>query len=265
MRGLKGERAIVLGLSISPITIDDAIQTIERWITDRAMNYVCITGAHGVIESQSDQMLRAIHNRAGMVTPDGMPVVWMCRALGFKRTKRVYGPDLMRFLTAVSAEKGYRQFYYGGNEGVANRLARTLQAKHPGLQVAGTHTPPFRALTHEEDEAIIKKINAACPDIVWVGLSTPKQEYWMANHVGRLDAPVIIGVGAAFDFLADVKQQAPVWMQRSGLEWFYRLITEPRRLWRRYLTIVPKFLFLAGQQLITARLGNGGGGDPQKL
>jgi N-acetylglucosaminyldiphosphoundecaprenol N-acetyl-beta-D-mannosaminyltransferase len=261
MMGWNGERADVIGVSVSPITMNDAVQTIERWIANRTTNYVCITGAHGVIESQADQKLRAIHNRAGMVTPDGMPLVWMCRALGFKRTTRVSGPDLMQLMTVVSAERGYRQFYYGGNEGVADKLAETLKAKLPGLQVAGTHTPPFRALTVEEDEAIIEKINAARPDIVWVGLSTPKQEYWMAAHAGRLHVPVLIGVGAAFDFLTDLKSRAPSWMQRSGLEWFYRLVTEPRRLWRRYLTIVPKFLFLAGQQLVASILSAGRKGE----
>jgi N-acetylglucosaminyldiphosphoundecaprenol N-acetyl-beta-D-mannosaminyltransferase len=249
-RGWRGERANILGVEVSPITMEEALATIEHWIAARTPNYVCITGAHGVIESQSDDRLRAIHNGAGLVTPDGMPLVWMCRALGYQQTNRVYGPDLMRALSALSARRGYRQFYYGGNNGVADLLKETLEKQHPGLQVVGTHTPPFRTLTAQEDEAVVRKINEARPDIVWVGLSTPKQEYWMAAHAERIEAPVMIGIGAAFDFLSGLKPQAPPVMQRNGLEWLYRLVTEPRRLWRRYLSIVPGFLVLAGGQLI---------------
>jgi N-acetylglucosaminyldiphosphoundecaprenol N-acetyl-beta-D-mannosaminyltransferase len=188
-----------------------------------------------------------------MVVPDGMPLVFMTRWLGFHAVSRVYGPDLMRRVTEISARKGYRQFYYGGGAGLADRLAATLTAKHPGLQVVGTLTPPFRPLTPDEDDAIIDRINSARPDVVWVGLSTPKQELWMASHVGRLNAPVLVGVGAAFDFLAGTKSQAPAWMQRNALEWIYRLAQEPRRLWRRYARIVPLFLVLALAQLIAHR------------
>ena len=251
--GWQGPRAKILGVDVCAINMDDALATIERWIAARTPNYVCITGVHGVIESQANSRLMAIHNKAGLVTPDGMPLVWVSRALGYRRTRRVYGPDLMHALSSLSARRGYTQFYYGGNDGVADLLRQALGAQYPGLQVVGTHTPPFGALTAEEDEAIVAKINAARPDIVWVGLSTPKQEYWMSEHLKRIDAPVMIGVGAAFDFLAGLKPQAPVVMQRNGLEWLYRLLTEPRRLWRRYLYIVPRFIVLSGAQLLTAR------------
>jgi N-acetylglucosaminyldiphosphoundecaprenol N-acetyl-beta-D-mannosaminyltransferase len=246
-------RAFILGIGVTATTLDRAVSTIEQWIERRTQNYVCITGAHGIIESRSDPRLRRIHNEAGMVTPDGMPLVFMARRLGFKRVSRVYGPDLMRRLTEVSALKGYRQFYYGGGPGLADQLAETLKAHYPGLAVAGTMTPPFRPLTPEEDDAVVARINAAAPDIVWVGLSTPKQEFWMASHIGRLNAPVLVGVGAAFDFLAGTKSQAPAWMQRSGLEWAYRLAQEPRRLWRRYLRIVPLFSMLAVAQIVVHR------------
>jgi N-acetylglucosaminyldiphosphoundecaprenol N-acetyl-beta-D-mannosaminyltransferase len=246
-------RAFILGIGVSAITLDRAVSIVEQWIERRAQNYVCITGAHGIIESRGDPQLRRIHNEAGMVTPDGMPLVFMARRLGFKPVSRVYGPDLMRRLTEVSALKGYRQFYYGGGPQLADRLAATLKARHPALQVAGTMTPPFRPLTPEEDDAVVTRINAAAPDIVWVGLSTPKQEFWMASHIGRLNAPVLVGVGAAFDFLAGTKSQAPAWMQRSGLEWAYRLAHEPRRLWRRYLRIVPLFSMLALAQIVAHR------------
>lgn len=242
-------RVNILGVRVSAIDLPLAIETISSWIAERRQRYVCITGAHGVMESRHDTALRVIHNRAGLVTPDGMPLVWMARLLGHPRTRRVYGPDLMRALSALSAERGYRQFYYGGNPGVAEDLAAILSETYPGLAVAGTLSPPFRPLTAEEDAAIVAQINAARPDIVWVGLSTPKQERWMAGHAGRLDAPVMIGVGAAFDFLAGKKAQAPLWMQRNGLEWLFRLCQEPRRLSRRYLWIVPGFLMAAGGQL----------------
>jgi N-acetylglucosaminyldiphosphoundecaprenol N-acetyl-beta-D-mannosaminyltransferase len=246
-------RVFILGVGVSAITFDRAVSIIEQWIERRIQNYVCITGAHGIIESRRDPQLRQVHNEAGMVTPDGMPLVFMARRLGFKPVSRVYGPDLMRRLTEISALKGYRQFYYGGGPGLADQLAATLKARYPTLTVAGTVTPPFRPLTPEEDEAVIARINAAAPDIVWVGLSTPKQEFWMASHVGRLNASVLVGVGAAFDFLAGTKSQAPAWMQRSGLEWAYRLAHEPRRLWRRYLRIVPLFSMLATAQIIVHR------------
>ena len=162
----------------------------------------------------------------------------------------------MRRLTEISAQKGYRQFYYGGGAGLAEQLAATLKAQYPTLSVAGTMTPPFRPLTPEEDEATVAQINEAAPDIVWVGLSTPKQEFWMASHIGRLNAPVLVGVGAAFDFLAGTKSQAPVWMQQRGLEWAYRLAQEPRRLAKRYVRIVPLFFGLALAQLIVERVAS---------
>jgi N-acetylglucosaminyldiphosphoundecaprenol N-acetyl-beta-D-mannosaminyltransferase len=247
---IRDDRVDILGVGVSPINLDDAIATIERWISEGSRNYVCITGVHGVMESRRDQRLRRIHNDAGMVTPDGMPLVWFSRFCGKSRTDRVCGTDLMRKMTAVSSQRGYRQFYYGGAEGVADKLKQALITAHPKLDVAGTLCPPFRELTPEEDRAVVAAINAARPDIVWVGLSTPKQEFWMVNHLGRIEAPVMVGVGAAFDFLAGEKRQAPPWMQRNGLEWLFRLCSEPRRLWRRYAYIVPGFLLLAAGAVV---------------
>ncbi len=246
-------RARIMGVNVSAITMADALRTVEDWIGRRACNYVCITGVHGVIESQSDPRLLAIHERAGMATPDGMPLVWMARKLGHGQTERVYGPDLMLRLTELSVEKGYRQYYFGGAPGLAERLRERLIARFPGLAVAGTFSPPFRPATVEEDEDVVRMINDAKPDIVWVGLSTPKQEYWMAEHLGRIEAPVMIGVGAAFDFLAGTKRQAPAWMQKRGLEWLFRLLSEPRRLWRRYGKIVPQFMVGASLQLLSQK------------
>jgi N-acetylglucosaminyldiphosphoundecaprenol N-acetyl-beta-D-mannosaminyltransferase len=246
---VSAERAAILGVNISAVNIDDCINIIDGWISSRSSSYVCVTGVHGVIESQTDHELRGIHNAAGLVTPDGMPLVWMARWLGYKRTRRVYGPELMARVSKISTAKGYRHFYYGGSKGLADKLKRAIINSYPGIQIVGTISPPFRPLTVGEDTAYIAQINAARPDIVWVGLSTPKQEQWMATHIGKLNAPVLVGVGAAFDFLAGTKRQAPAWMQRSGLEWFFRLTTEPKRLWRRYLSIVPRFIWLAVWQL----------------
>ena len=237
-------RIDVLGVRISPVSMAEASTAIERCVLEKRQTYVCVTGAHGIMESRRSELLRDIHNRAVLVVPDGMPLVWFAQWSGASSVERVYGPDLMRTVTAVSEIRGYRQFYYGGAEGVVDRLKEALLRRHPNLRIAGAMTPPFREITAQEDEAQVREINAARPDILWIGLSTPKQELWMAAHLGRIDAPVMIGVGAAFDFLAGTKRQAPCWMQRSGLEWLFRLLTEPRRLWRRYLYIVPGFAFL---------------------
>jgi N-acetylglucosaminyldiphosphoundecaprenol N-acetyl-beta-D-mannosaminyltransferase len=238
----------VLGVGVTAISMSDALRTIEGWIEARCPNYVCVTGVHGVMESRSDPELRNIHNRAGMVTPDGMPLVWLGRLKRLNWVERVYGPDLLLEMARLSLRKQYRHFFYGGGGGVAELLAARLCQRFPGLQVAGTYTPPFRALTAAEDEKVVAQINASGADIVWVGLSTPKQERWMAQHVGRLRAPVLIGVGAAFDFHAGLKRQAPRWMQRSGLEWTFRFATEPRRLAGRYLKNNPRFVLLAVAQ-----------------
>ena len=251
---LEGERIDILGIAVSAINMGDAIAAIEQWIEQRTPHFVCIRDVHGVIASRKDPRLREIHDEAGLVTPDGMPLVWLSHWLGVTRVERVYGPDLMRAISARSPGRGYRHFYFGGAPGVADRLAAALVAANPGLNVVGTLCPPFRALTPEEDAEVIAQINAAAPDIVWVGLGSPKQEYWMASHTRLINAPVLIGVGAAFDFLAGTKRQAPTWMQRNGLEWLFRLCTEPRRLWRRYAYSVPQFIILVIGELIRRAL-----------
>jgi N-acetylglucosaminyldiphosphoundecaprenol N-acetyl-beta-D-mannosaminyltransferase len=230
-----------------------ALEAIENWIARREAHYVCVTSIHGVIESQHEEALREIHNAAGLVAPDGMPLVWLSRLQGLKQVERVYGPDLMLAVCEMSVSRGYRHYLYGGAEGVPEQLAAALKRRFAGLQIVGTHSPPFRPLTAQEDEQTVTMINGAQADIVWIGLSTPKQERWMAAHVGRVTAPVLIGVGAAFDFLSGRKKQAPHWMRRTGLEWLFRLLTEPRRLWRRYLTSIPTFVFWSLLQALRLR------------
>lgn len=233
----------VLGIGISVVDLAGAVQETSRFIAEKERRYICVTGVHGVMESQHDPALAEIHNLSGLTTPDGMPMVWAGRWAGAAGISRVYGPELMLALCQVGVEKGWRHFFYGGDAGVAHELATRLMTKFPGLEVAGTYTPPFRTLTKSEAEEVTHKVNQAKPDLVWVGLSTPKQERWMAHFRPALEAAVLVGVGAAFDIHAGRSRQAPRWMQRSGLEWLYRLGKEPRRLWKRYLRNNPAFLW----------------------
>lgn len=248
-----GDRVNILGVGVSPVTVGRAVSTIERWIAEDQRRYVCVCGVHGLMESHRDAELRAIHNDAGMVTPDGMPLVWISHRLGFPEAERVYGPDLMLAVCAWSVPRGHRHYFYGGASGVPERLAERLIARFPGMVVVGAFSPPFRPLNAEEETAVVRAINEARPDIIWVGLSTPKQERWMAAYREKLKAPVLIGVGAAFDFHAGLKAQAPRWIQRSGLEWLFRLWQEPRRLWRRYLRNNPLFIWHFGLQMLGVR------------
>jgi N-acetylglucosaminyldiphosphoundecaprenol N-acetyl-beta-D-mannosaminyltransferase len=244
------QRVNILGVGVNAIDMSIALNTVRDWIDRNDRNFVCVTGVHGVMESYRDPTLRKIHNAAGLVTPDGMPLVWLGRRLGFGQIKRVYGPDLMLALCEYSMGKAYSHFLYGGGPEVPEKLAEELKDRFPGLQVAGVYSPPFRELTPEEDEGVIKMINDSGAQIVWIGLSTPKQEKWMSSHLKKLKAPVLIGVGAAFDIHSGLKPQAPAWMRNSGLEWLFRLITEPKRLWKRYAINNPMFVALAARQLL---------------
>lgn len=235
-------RVDVLAVGISAIDIPTAVTEIRRWIETHEQHYVCVTGVHGVMESQRDPELRRIHNESGLTTPDGMPMVWAGRWAGARGMRRVYGPDLMLAVCERAAQLGWTSYFYGGRDGVPERLAARLTDRFPGLRVVGCWSPPFGSLSEEEDRRIVEAINDARPDIVWVGLSTPKQERWMARHVGRLEASVLIGIGAAFDIHAGTLAQAPGWVREHGLEWLFRLWKEPRRLWRRYLSNNPRFV-----------------------
>ncbi|MGH7558403.1 MAG: WecB/TagA/CpsF family glycosyltransferase [Gemmatimonadota bacterium] len=249
-------RVPILGVHVSAIDIPTALATIEEWIAVGHRDYVCVSGVHGVMESSRDPALLDIHNAAGLVTPDGMPLVWICHWRGHPEVQRVYGPDLMLRLCERSEGQGYRHFLYGGAEGVADLLAERLKERFPGLEIVGTFCPPFRPLTPDEDAEVVERIRTSRPHVVWVGLSTPKQERWMHAHVDLLEGPVLIGVGAAFDFHAGLKRQAPGWMQRTGLEWLFRLLSEPRRLGRRYLVNNPLFIWsVLREQFASPRSG----------
>ncbi len=237
-------RANVLGVGVSRVDIAAAVDTVRQWVLAGEGGYVCIRDAHGVVLSQHDPEFRRIHNEAGMVTPDGMPLVWYCRALGFSEVSRVYGPDLMCAILADERLRSRRHFLLGGGPGVAEELTQALARRYPGFAPVGIYAPPAADAQSGIDRRSVEAIKAAGAEIVWVGLGSPKQERWMARHFPHAGAATMIGVGAAFDFLSGRKPQAPRWLQRSGLEWVFRLASEPRRLAGRYWRTVPAFIGL---------------------
>ncbi len=241
----------VLGLHISAVTMGSTIAVIEGWIAEDAREYVCICTVHGVMEAKRNPRLQAKMNEAGLRTPDGMPLVWLSKLAGHHEVERVYGPDVMLALCAQSAKSAHRHFFYGGMPGVAEELSTRLKARFPKLEVAGLLTPSMLQVEEIASVETIQRINEANADIVWVGLSTPKQDWWVANHRSLLNAPVLIAVGAAFDFHSGRVRQAPTWMQRSGLEWLFRVSQDPRRLWSRYAVFNTLFLW----ELIKAGFG----------
>lgn len=233
----------VLGVRISAVSLASATKTVMAWISNREKRYVAVTGVHGVIEAQDDPQLKRVLNDAGLNVPDGMPMVWLSRLAGHAHVTRVFGPDFMLSVSDALASRGGTAFYYGGAPDVAEELADTLVKSCPGLRTAGVYCPPFRELAPHEEDEIAGRINHARPDIVWVGLSTPKQERWMAGFRPLLEAPVLIGVGAAFDYNTGRIKRAPAWMQKSALEWLFRLLQDPKRLWKRYARNNPLFVY----------------------
>jgi N-acetylglucosaminyldiphosphoundecaprenol N-acetyl-beta-D-mannosaminyltransferase len=225
----------VLGVRVHAVQIPDAILILERWIGEGGSSrYVAVTGMHGVSEAQKNRQFHEVLETADLVVPDGMPLVWLGRLRGCAwLRRRVYGPELMETFCRQTGAK-YRHFFYGGAPGVAEQLANAEHERH-GIRVAGTYCPPFRPLSRDEERKLRCMIEAARPDVLWVGLSTPKQETWMFEHRDTVRVPVMLGVGAAFDLNTGRLKQAPRWMRENGLEWLFRLIAEPRRLWRRYI------------------------------
>jgi N-acetylglucosaminyldiphosphoundecaprenol N-acetyl-beta-D-mannosaminyltransferase len=234
----------VLGVPLALTDYERTMDWMDATVQTQQKGYICVAATHTVVACQDDPELAAAVHGASLVVPDGQPVVWAMNALGHDLSSRVYGPDLMARYCERSALTGARMFLYGGrNQGALVQLALNLRRRYPGVQIVGGYSPPFRPLSDEEREAVVAEINHARPDVVWVGIGVPKQEKWMAEMQERLDAPVLVGVGAAFDFHAGLVPQAPSWMQSAGLEWLYRLLQEPRRLWKRYLTYNPRFVF----------------------
>lgn len=242
----------VLGIGVSVLDQDRARDFLFKALRNGIRGYVTVTGVHGISEAQKDPALRDIFNHALLVTPDGMPMVWMGKIQGHRSIRRVYGPDLMLNLCRHSVGKGLSHFLYGGFPGVAEQLKCNLETRFPGLKIVGTYTPPFRPLNDLEMQDLKQRVRAANPDFFWVGLSTPKQERFMAEYLPiLLEAKIFLGVGAAFDFFAGRVKQAPRWMMGLGLEWLFRLIQEPRRLVARYFVNIPLFVVRAARQLLT--------------
>ena len=235
MRGKSTGSKIILGVRFDLIGCKRAFEIINRWRTEGQRRYVTITNPHSVMLCRRDRAMRKATLSAGLTLPDGVGIVLAARLLGYENAGRVTGPEFMLRCCDWGREHGYRHYLYGGGEGVAEKLATRLSDAFPGMTIAGYDCPPFRALSDKEDAGVVGRINAASPDIVWVGLGAPKQEKWMAAHVGRVRATAMIGVGAAFDFHAGMVKWAPAWIRNAGMEWLYRLIKEPRRMWRRNL------------------------------
>ncbi|MBB3916735.1 WecB/TagA/CpsF family glycosyltransferase [Rhizobium fabae] len=243
----------VLGVRISAVNLKSATGFIQKAIEDGRKEYVCVRDAHGVVRCQDDPELRSIHNRAFLVTPDGMPLVWALKRAGHLESDRVYGPDLMLSVFEAGTSRGIRHFLYGATAETLQQLQARLLARFPDAEIAGSYAPPFHKLSPQEEADIADRLNRSGADIIWVGLSSPKQELWMARMRDRLEASMLIGVGAAFDFHAGLKRQAPRFIQRSGFEWAFRLLCEPRRLWRRYALVVPTFISLTAFQRLGLR------------
>jgi N-acetylglucosaminyldiphosphoundecaprenol N-acetyl-beta-D-mannosaminyltransferase len=240
-----------------PLALTDYPGTLawmDAMIEQRSQGFVCVCNVHTVMASSEDEVLRAALLASSLNVPDGQPLVWAINSLGHSLHARVYGPELMARACAHSAQRGHRLYLYGGrNQGALVQLALNLRHRYPGVKIVGGYSPPHRPLTPEEESAVVQEINHSRADVVWVGIGVPKQEKWMARMRERLDPPLLVGVGAAFDFHAGLVPQAPNWLQDAGLEWAYRLAHEPRRLWRRYLRYNPRFVGAFARQLAAQR------------
>jgi N-acetylglucosaminyldiphosphoundecaprenol N-acetyl-beta-D-mannosaminyltransferase len=243
------ESRTIVDVRVDATSYRDATAQITQWARPRMSKYVCVAAVNNVMEAHDNADFRRIMNEADLVTPDGMPLVWGLRALGVRDATRVYGPHLTPAVLDAAAAKGLQVGFYGGSPESLEALLRTVNDRWPQLRVSYSLSPPFRPLSETEEARVIRDINASGTQILFVGLGCPKQEVWMARNRGRVRA-VMIGVGAAFDYLAGAKRQAPSLMQRTGTEWIFRLVTEPKRLWKRYLRHNPRFVALFGAQLI---------------
>jgi N-acetylglucosaminyldiphosphoundecaprenol N-acetyl-beta-D-mannosaminyltransferase len=244
----------ILGVPVSMVDYDRTIAVMDQLIDRRERGYVCVAPVHSLMVAQGDHEMLAALRGATMVVADGMPVVWAANLLGERLEDRVYGPELMQRYSAHSARRGFRVWLYGGrDQGSLVQLALSLRRRHPGIQVVGGYSPPFRTLRADEEDDVVRQINEARADVLWVGIGVPKQEKWMARMRERLDVPVMCGVGAAFDFHSGRVSMAPTWMQEHGLEWLYRTAQEPRRLLGRYLSTNPRFVAAFARQYVRER------------
>jgi len=244
----------IIGTRIDLVKIPDVIKHISGWIENKEIgNYIVVSNANDVIAGKRNAKIKKAVNASNLSVPDGISVVLLARLKGRHIERRVYGPDLMLEFLKLAEIRGYSNFFYGTTQNTLDLLINNLKTRFPKLKVVGIYAPPFRPLSEAEDKVIVETINKASPDVVWVGLGTPKQQLWMYEHKDRLNVPVMVGVGAAFDFLAGTKLQAPRWIRDNGFEWLFRLITEPKRLWRRYLIDGSLFIYYAGIELFLKR------------
>jgi len=243
----------ILGVKVHATNMDRAVSRLETAVQNGEKGFVCVTGVQGVMEAQMNADLKSIMNRSLLTIPDGRPTVWVGWLRGQWQMRQVTGPTMMLRICDLSREKGYTHFFYGGNDGVADELKANLTARYPGLKVVGTYTPPFRALTAEEEADLIRKVAETKPDFFWVGLSTPKQERFMDQYGPKLDAKLMLGVGAAFDMHTGRIQDAPYWMKFTGTQWIHRIYQDPKRLWKRYLVNNPKFVWQITLELLGIR------------
>jgi len=248
MKAASVMKNIIIGSRVDPINYSQAVEQVFSWAQQRESRYVCAANVHMLMEAYDSPEFKNVVNGADMITPDGMPLVWMLRRLGYPRQERVYGPDLMLKVIEAAATQEISVGFFGGSVETLAQLTASFKLKYPNLKIAYSHSPFFRPLTGAEDESTVRAINVSGVQILFIGLGCPKQECWMAAHRDKIQA-VMLGVGAAFDFHAGNRRQAPFWMQRSGLEWLFRFSQEPTRLWRRYLYHNPRYVILAIMQL----------------
>lgn len=232
----------ILKTNICVTNMQETIAYIQAHLDELRGKYICVSNVHTTVIAYEDEEYRKIQNEAVMALPDGAPLSKYSREHGFPEAKRVTGPDLMLELFALSEEKGYRHFFYGSTQKTLDDMRVTIEQTYPKMQIAGMYSPPFRKMTPEEDAEAVKMINEANPDFIWVGLGAPKQEIWMAEHWNKVNG-VMFGVGAGFDYVAGYIKRAPMWMQKLSMEWFYRLLQDPTRLWKRYVVTNAKFMY----------------------
>ncbi|HWT65836.1 MAG TPA: WecB/TagA/CpsF family glycosyltransferase [Terracidiphilus sp.] len=269
--------ANVLGVAVDALDLEQALTMISDRLQNGPKGYVCAVSVHGVLEALHNDAVRNALGHAALAVPDGTPTVWVGRAQGYRGMDHVTGPTVMREVLRRAEFAGYSHFFYGGKPGVAEELAAKLKQELPGVRIAGTYTPPFRELRTDEEDEVVAMVNRLRPDIVWVGISTPRQDLWMRRILPRLNTRLMFGVGAAFDFLSGHIQDCPLWMKRSGLNWLHRLAQDPKRLWRRNLQST-EFLWRIALQLsglsryplrqdgheVASACGDGHSGEPDK-
>ena len=240
----------VLGVGVHAVDLQGAASILEGRIRERRKGYVCLAGVHGIMEAQRSRHLESIFAKATLVAPDGMPIVWLSHLQGFAATQRVFGPDLMADIMGKVQFRNCVHFLCGGEDGVADKLRDEMLRRFPWIKIAGTYSPPFRPMTNAEEQTFIANVHTSQPDIIWVGISTPKQEKFMAHYLPMLDTTLMVGVGAAFLFHTGAIRDSPEWVKRAGMQLLHRLLQEPTRLWKRYLRNNPLFIIYAFLQIV---------------